>query len=86
MNVIELLNKLNEINIGMPSNLVQGPGGDLPVMCTCDPPFWPEDVYSVELLYRVRGSADDGDVQYGTLEELLQDWDEDDLEQFVMIN
>lgn len=86
MNLIELLNQLNEINIGVPSNLVHGPGGSLPVMCECDHGQWPEDVYSVEVLYRVRGSADDSDGQYGTLEEMLQYWKEDDLEKFVMIN
>lgn len=58
----------------------------LPVMCQCDHGQWPENVYSVQVLYRVRGSEDDSDFQYGTLEDMLGDWDEDDLEKFVMIN
>ncbi|AEC53235.1 hypothetical protein SCRM01_289 [Synechococcus phage S-CRM01] len=82
MNLHELIDELNKIvEPNWPDR-----GKNLPVMCQCDHGQWPENIYSVQLFYRVRGSEDDSDFQYGPLECMLEDWGEDDLEQFIMIN
>lgn len=80
MNLHELIDELSKLTT-WPDR-----GPDMPVMCQCDHGQWPEGVYCVQVFYRLRGSEDDSDFQYGTLEDMLGDWDEDDLEQFVMIN
>lgn len=78
MNLSEFIDELKEIQEQYTEKL--------PVMCQCDHGQWPENIYSIQIFYRVRGSEDDSHFQYGTLDDMLEDWDEDELEQFVMIN
>jgi len=59
--------------------------GKLPVMCQCDHGQWPETVVCVQTFYRPK-NFDPSEVEYGELEELLEDYDEDELELFIMIN
>lgn len=75
MEVSQLIRKLEKID------------ASLPVMHQCDHGQWPEEIFCIETLWRVVSSLDSNytDLIYGTLEELLEDYDQDELEQFVMI-
>ena len=60
-------------------------GKNLPLMIQCDHGQWSETPYSVQTFYRPK-DFDPSDVEYGELEEMLEDYDEDELEEFIMIN
>lgn len=75
--------KLNELIAELTKYCLPAGGEELPVMIVCDHGQWPEDAYSVQTFYRRK----DDDQKYGTLEDMLSEgYDEDELEQFVMIN
>ena len=73
MNLSELIRKLEMFD------------ASLPVMCQCDHGQLPEDVWSVQTFYRPKEQKY-GETDYGTLEDMLMDYDQDELEEFVMIN
>lgn len=58
----------------------------LPVMIVCDHGQTPENVWSVQTFYRPKENNGEVDYGYGILEDMLEDYDEDELEEFVMIN
>lgn len=60
----------------------------LPVMCQCDHGQTPEDVWSVQTFYRPKPENEEWsyEVDYGKLEDMLEDYNEEELELFVMIN
>lgn len=76
MNLWQVINELKTI---------EAHGLDrLPVMCQCDHGQRAENVYCIQLFYRLREDHE----TYGTFEDMTVEceYDVDDLEQFVMIN
>lgn len=59
---------------------------EYPVMIECDHGQWPEDVYSLRVLYRRKDREDDQ--EYGSLEDMMPEdgYGEDELEKFILIN
>jgi hypothetical protein len=60
----------------------------LPVMIHADHGQTPEDAWCVQKFYRPKQENEEWpyEVDYGKLEDMLEDYNEDELEQFVMIN